>query len=156
MGKPKPEDPKYQPAYDKIIAAAKDGPVDLEGELTAVGDEQGWLLDTKLFMDLLTSIPKDLRSLQDLPIGGLSGWLNTNAKPPLVKAFKSVPIDQAYGKTTPKNNTGILTYHFCYVLWRHAIHHKHVAGPDTGTYDAFEGFKLTGDIASKYVKAKMK
>jgi hypothetical protein len=30
MGKPKPEDPKYKEFYDKIIAAAKGRPVDLE------------------------------------------------------------------------------------------------------------------------------
>jgi hypothetical protein len=165
MGKPKPEDPKYQEFYDKIIAAKKDGPVELEGEKKGDDKERGWLLDEALFNGLLDAIPyskdksKNRRNLQDLPIGSMKGWLNLKAKGPLVKTFKSVPIDQEYGKTKPKNYTGILTYQGCFVIWRHAIHHSHEAeggGPDTGTYDAIEGFKLTGDIASVYVKAKMK
>jgi hypothetical protein len=165
MGKPKPEDPKYKEFYDKIIAAAKGDPVDLEGEKKSDDTEQGYLLDEKLFNGLLTSIPynkdpkKDRRNLQDVAIGGMKGWLNLKAKDPLVKTFKSVGIDQEKGTGSPKNYCGILTYQGCYILWRHAIHYSHEArggGPDTGTYDAIEGYKLTGDIASAYVKSKMK
>ena len=162
MGKPKPEDPKNKPIYDKIIAAAEDGPVALEGEKKSDDKEQGWLLDPNLFMALLTSIPfdkdpnKNKRSLQDVPIGGMpDGWLNAKAKPPLVKAFDSVGIDLEEGTTKPKNYTGILTYQGCYLLWRHAIHYRHKAGPKTGVYDAMEAFKLTSDIAIKAV-AKLK
>jgi hypothetical protein len=166
MGKPKPEDPKNKPIYDKIIATSKEKPVDLEGEKKSDPKEQGWLLDEKLFMGLLTSIPysdddrKNKRSLQDVPIGGMDGgWLDAKAKPVLVAAFKSVPIDQKHNTTKPKNYTGILTYQGCYLLWRHALHGNHDSrgrGPDIGRLDAIEGFKLTADIAGPYVQKKMK
>jgi hypothetical protein len=166
MAQPKPEDLKlYKDTYDKILFAAKGKPVALEGEKK--GDKElGFLLDEKLFMGLLTAIPyndnpkKDRRNLMDVPIGGMEGWLNENAKEPMVKAFKSVPIDQKYGTTKQANYCGILTYQGCFILWRHAQHYSHDprgGGPDTGKYDAIEGFKLTGDIAKPYVdKAKLK
>jgi hypothetical protein len=165
MGKPKPEDPKNKPIYDKIIATSKRDPVELEGEKKSDDKEQGWLLDEKLFLGLLESIPwskdksKNRRNLQDVPIGDMKGWLNLKAKGPLHTTFKSTPIDQEKGSTKPKDYCGILTYQGCYILWRHAVHYSHEqdgGGPDTGKYDAIEGYKLTSDIASVYVKAKLK
>jgi hypothetical protein len=145
-----PEDPKYKEVYDKIITTADDGPVDLEGETKRDAKEQGWLLDDRLFTALLNAIPKDRdarknqQSLQDVPIGEIpDGWLNATAKPVLVEAFHSKPMDP--DKRTPGENcTGLLTYRGCYVLWRH------VTGPKSGL-DAMEGFKLTGEVAVKIV-----
>lgn len=128
----------FQPIIDK----ATGGPVEFESE-------KAWLLDGKFFTDLLTSMTK--RDLGGLPIGGMKGWLNVTAKPAIVKAFQSKPDGP--------NNTGLFTYQGNYLLWRHAIHHNHnpTGGPEnTGTYDAFEGYKLPPDIMAKYDEKKKK
>jgi hypothetical protein len=128
----------FQPIIDK----ATGGPIEFEGE-------KAWLLDGKFFSELLTSMTK--RDLGGLPIGGMKGWLNVTAKPAIVKGFQS--------KADGPNNTGLFTYQGNYLLWRHAIHHNHNpnGGPEnTGTYDAFEGYKLPPDIMAKYDAKKKK
>jgi hypothetical protein len=152
--------------FDKIIAASVDSkqnkPVEVEGEKK--GDkEKAWLFDEKSWLALLKLVPDKVMKkdpLLGLKIGDKKGWLAKKLQPVVIPAFKSIPIDQAPPpplKPKPgKNHTGLATYGDSYVLWRHATHYNHDphGGPEvTGKYDAMEGFKLTDEMAAKYVAA---
>jgi hypothetical protein len=144
------EDPaKYQWIIDRALA----GPVALEGKNPTDDEEQGWLLDDQLWLGILRSIPNQKLGLQGVQIGGMpGGWLNAKAKPPLVAAFASKPIDVIKG-IPGKNSNGLLTYQGGYLLWRHAIHYSHNqdggGDPNGPAFDAMEAFKLWGALVDQ-------
>jgi hypothetical protein len=137
------EDPKK---FQQIIDTAVFGPAQ-------IGNEQAWVIYSEVFQILLNAIPSAKRDLQGIPIGGPTGWLTKQARPVIDKDLHSqVNLKDPKDPDTNTNLTGLLTFKGNFLLWRHAVHYNHNVkggGAKTGVYDAYEAYKLPGDIAVK-------